>query len=244
MGAACSEFITINSHNKYFIWINFHIFGIENVIVVLLCLSVCLSVCFVGNCKNPYNLDIIQIQIRLSKTSLLPQFSRKLFLQSHLNSTKSWDANQNFGTFTINTSDISLNVLNNILTTKHYGNKNNTQQVKMRISTTIILLSIAMCYICIVESAPTPSPAFPFTVLPKPGHGHRKIAGMKKPGKKLFLNLKDENFKNFKTWAKSLLTFILIYSKYSTTWFCELHDVQKSTHWQETQLYSTTWSWK
>ncbi|CAG9803623.1 unnamed protein product [Chironomus riparius] len=58
----------------------------------------------------------------------------------------------------------------------------------MRISTTIILLSIAMCYICIVESAPTPSPAFPFTVLPKPGHGHRKIAGRKGPARLDFLS--------------------------------------------------------
>lgn len=41
-----------------------------------------------------------------------------------------------------------------------------------------------MCLLHTVESIPTPRPAFPFTVLPKPGEGHRKIAGLKRPGKK------------------------------------------------------------
>lgn len=39
-----------------------------------------------------------------------------------------------------------------------------------------------MCIVIVANSidcAPTPLPMIPLTVLPKPGHGHRKLAGLK-----------------------------------------------------------------
>lgn len=51
-----------------------------------------------------------------------------------------------------------------------------------------IIIFIAMSTILmshLVNSAPTPRPAFPFTVLPKKGEGHRKIAGSKRKGEEM-----------------------------------------------------------
>lgn len=55
----------------------------------------------------------------------------------------------------------------------------------MRVTVIIFMAVSTILLSQLVESAPTPRPAFPFTVLPKKGEGHRRIAGLKRKGEGL-----------------------------------------------------------